>query len=172
MARNQSESLERNIGFLLHDTSRLMRKSFDRRVASLGITRSQWQVLAFVYRDQGLTQSALAEVMDVGKVTLGGLLDRLEAKGWIERHPDGDDRRIKRVFTAPGADQVLAAMRGPAMDLYAQAFDGFSERQRDTLIDALLKLKENLAVVGKSGETMERSGANQQASVGSGIRSG
>jgi DNA-binding MarR family transcriptional regulator len=144
MAKTQDHNLERSLGFLAHDVSRLMRKAFDRRVAALGLTRSQWRVLAYVYRDQGLTQSGLADVLDVGKVTLGGLVDRLEAKGWIERRPDERDRRIKRIYLKPDAGPVIQSMRAPAQELYATVMDGLSASQQECLIDMLLLLKSNL----------------------------
>ena len=73
----QREDLSRNFGFILHDVARLLRATYDRRMKALGLTRSQWWVLTYVYREQGLTQSALAEHLEVGKVALGNLIDRL-----------------------------------------------------------------------------------------------
>ena len=64
-----------------------MRVAYDRRSRALGLTRSQWWVLNNLYFKQGITQSELADLLDVEKPTLGRLLDRLEAKGWIARRP-------------------------------------------------------------------------------------
>lgn len=144
MANMQDRNLERSLGFLVHDVSRLMRTAFDRRVAALGLTRSQWRVLAYVYRDQGLAQSELADVLDVGKVTLGGLVDRLEAKGWLERRSDDNDRRIKRVYLRPDAEPIIQSMRAPAQELYTAVVKGLSAEQQENLIDMLQLLKDNL----------------------------
>ena len=65
------------LGYLIHDVSRLRRLSFDRELAPLGITRSQWWVLAFIARNDGLPQTELANELEVGKVALGALVDRL-----------------------------------------------------------------------------------------------
>ena len=75
--------LDRRFGFLLHDVSRLMRKRFDRRAQSLGLTRSQWQVLAHLYRHQGVNQTTLANLLELSNITLARLVDRLEAAGWV-----------------------------------------------------------------------------------------
>ena len=75
------EDLSRNFGFILNDVARLMRTRFDRRVKALGLTRSQWWVLAYLSREDGMTQSQLAEELDLGKVAVGGLIDRLEKSG-------------------------------------------------------------------------------------------
>src|SRR5260221_4420537 len=86
------------LGFLVHDVSRLRRKAVDRVLKPLGVTRSQWWVLAFLSRRDGMPQVALAAELDLGKVALGGLIDRLEGTGLVERRPDRIDRRLKRVF--------------------------------------------------------------------------
>ena len=59
------EDLSRNFGFVLNDVARLLRTIFDRRVKSLGLTRSQWWVLNYVFRNDGATQSELAEMLEV-----------------------------------------------------------------------------------------------------------
>ena len=79
------------IGFLVHDVSRLRRTVVDKALKPIGVTRSQWWVLANLSRHdsaEGMMQTELARLMDVGKVTLGGLIDRLEASGYVARRPD------------------------------------------------------------------------------------
>ena len=85
------------LGYLIHDVSRLRRMMFDRALAPLGITRSQWWVLAFISRKDGLPQTRLANELDVGKVAVGALIDRLETSGFVVRQADPVDRRVKRV---------------------------------------------------------------------------
>src|SRR3546814_14598129 len=60
-------------GLLIHDVSRLRRGVVDRALKPLGITRSQWWVLAFLSRRDGMTQTALASDLDLTKVAIGGL---------------------------------------------------------------------------------------------------
>src|SRR6204780_3258313 len=86
------------LGYLIHDVSRLRRMMFDRELAPLGITRSQWWVLAFISRKDGLPQTQLANELDVGKVALGQLIDRLESAGFVARRADPADRRGKRAY--------------------------------------------------------------------------
>ena len=68
------ENVERNFGFLMHDIARLLRTNYDRRVKRLGLTRSQWWVITNLYRKDGLTQSELAETLDIERASLGRLL--------------------------------------------------------------------------------------------------
>ena len=75
------ELRDRNLGFLISDVHRLMTAAVDKEVNSLGLTRSQLRVVLHLMRGDGLSQVALAEDLQLGKVTIGGLLDRLQDKG-------------------------------------------------------------------------------------------
>src|SRR5438552_4477825 len=99
------------LGFLIHDVSRLRRSAFDRVLKPLNVTRSQWWVLAYLSREDGMTQSQLAEELDLGKVAMGGLIDRLEKSEFGRREPDATDRRVNRVFLEPKSKQLIARMR-------------------------------------------------------------
>jgi DNA-binding MarR family transcriptional regulator len=102
------------IGFLVHDVSRLRRTVVDKALKPIGVTRSQWWVLANLSRHDsadGMVQTELARLMDVGKVTLGGLIDRLEASGYVARRPDPADRRAKRVVLTPDGERLLAEIQ-------------------------------------------------------------
>ena len=140
----QESGFERNLGLLLGDVARLTRTAFDRRVQPLGLTRSHWWVLTYVFRDQGLTQSELANHLELGKVAMGKLIDRLEAKGWLERRPDPMDRRIRRIYLMAAAEPLLEAMREPSQDLYGMLVAGLSHADQERLVDMLVALRQNL----------------------------
>src|SRR5437763_13380309 len=90
---NDPDNWDARLGFLMHDVSRLRRSVFDEFMKPVGLTRSQWWILAHLSRHDGMIQSDLAGMLDIGKAALGGLLDRLEASGLIERRADEADRR-------------------------------------------------------------------------------
>src|SRR5271155_3900486 len=102
---------ELRLGFLVHDVSRLRRSTVDRALKPLGVTRSQWWVLAFLSRADGMSQVALAEELDLGKVALGGLVDRLEKAGLVTRKFDKIDRRVKRVHLTKASRSLIAEIR-------------------------------------------------------------
>jgi DNA-binding MarR family transcriptional regulator len=139
------EDLSRNFGFIVHDVARLLRTTFDRRVRSLGLTRSQWWVLNHLFRIDGAIQSELAETLEVEKATLGRLLDRLEEKGWIRREADAQDRRAKRVYLTEEVAPAIKAMRAAAAELRRDALAGMSATQRESFVDLLLIVKSNLS---------------------------
>ena len=67
MAKIRKDDPDSSIGFLISDVSRLLRRVYDRRVEPLGLTRSQWRVLVHVYRREGISQTALAQVLEIEK---------------------------------------------------------------------------------------------------------
>ena len=109
LTRDLNTSLR--FGFLIHDVSRLRRVVVDRALKPLGITRSQWWVLAFLSRRDGMTQTALAADLDLTKVAIGGLLDRMEAAGFVERRADQSDGRARRVYLTRAGAKMVNAIR-------------------------------------------------------------
>lgn len=144
------EDLSRNFGFILNDVARLMRTTFDRRVKALGFTRSQWWVLNHLFRQNGVTQSELAVILEVEKATLGRLLDRLEAKRLIRRESDAADRRVKRVYLTDEVEPTIKAMRAAAADMRRDALAGVPAEDRERFVDTLIAIKTNLARVDAS----------------------
>lgn len=139
------EDLSRNYGFLLTDVARLLRNAYDRRVRELGLTRSQWWVLNQLFRNPGLNQSELAEILEIERPTLGRLLDRLEAKGWVRREHDARDRRAWRVHLTDAVEPAMRTLRKVAAELMRDALAGLSAGERERFVDTLLAIKANLA---------------------------
>lgn len=135
---------ELRLGFLLHDVSRLRRNVVDRALKPLGVTRSQWWVLAFLSRRDGMAQVTLADELDLGKVALGGLIDRLEALGLLERRGDQEDRRVKRVFLTPTGVRLLAKIRVHVKGAEDVILDGIAADDLAAAVVALRAMKVNL----------------------------
>jgi DNA-binding MarR family transcriptional regulator len=138
------DNLDRNWGFLLNDAARLLRKRFDQRARGLGLTRAQWQVLAHVNRQEGLNQTALAEILEIEPITLVRLLDRLEASGLIERRLDPKDRRVRLLYLTEKARPVLVEMQKLGAATREEAMAGLSPEDRERLVETLIAIKSNL----------------------------
>ncbi|MFN3727652.1 MAG: MarR family winged helix-turn-helix transcriptional regulator [Allosphingosinicella sp.] len=125
-----------------------------------GITRSQWWVLANLSRHhgEGMMQTELAGVLDIGKVALGGLIDRLENNGYVVRKPDPVDRRAKRIeLTASGAE-LLAAIQDEASHLNREMMKGISAQEVAATEDILHRMKVTLIEMDKK---LRRSGGGK-----------
>jgi DNA-binding MarR family transcriptional regulator len=156
--RSAPEALYGHLGFLIHDVSRLRRNAFDRLMRPLGVTRSQWWVLASLSRHDGMMQTELAELLDVGKVTLGGLIDRLEAGGWVVRRVDKIDRRVKRIFLTGSTDQLFKRMGVAEIVLSEELLQGISPAECDKFFDVLTRMKGNLVKLGAAASRTEDDG--------------
>tara|TARA_B110000503_G_scaffold66247_1_gene103910 strand:+ start:446 stop:901 length:456 start_codon:yes stop_codon:yes gene_type:complete len=133
-------------GFLVHDVSRVRKKVVDSELQPLGITRSQWWVLVNMarYGEKGILQTELARKMSLGKVSLGGLIDRMEAAGWLERLPDPQDRRAKKVVMTDSGEKLLHEMQDIALGINKKIMKGITKEQ-NKLLDGMLKtMKHNL----------------------------
>ena len=104
------KNLDRDFVIVLNDVARRMRTRFDQWARSYGMTRAQGLILTRLERQPGLSQNELAIICEVEPITIGRLVDRLEARGFLERRADPADRRIRRLHLLPASAPVLAAI--------------------------------------------------------------
>ena len=112
--------MEDSLAFLLSDTSRLLRRRFDVRARSLGVSRAQWQVLFALSRNEGINQTGLADLLEVETITLCRMVDRLEEAGLVERRADPADRRAWRLHLTATARPLLGELRAVADEVVAE----------------------------------------------------
>jgi DNA-binding MarR family transcriptional regulator len=131
--------------FLLHDFARLLRVEADKRARCHGMTRAQWSILIRLDLAPGLSQKELAEVMEVEPITVARLVDRLAARGMVERRPDPADRRIWRLHLLPAAQPVLAEINIQRDEMLGVVADGIPAAAMQMTREVLLQMKANLA---------------------------
>ncbi len=133
-------------GFLIHDVSRMRRTFFDAALKPLGITRAQWWALGNISRhaDDGMIQTELARILETGKVSVGGLIDRLEEAGLVFRQADKVDRRVKRIFITPKGFELIDHMVKVSEDLDHTLFDGIADEELAAAADVLARTKANI----------------------------
>ena len=138
----------------LHDVARLMRTRFDRRARAFGMTRAQGVILIRLERQPGMTQNEMAALCEVEPITVGRLVDRLEARGFLERRLDPSDRRIRRLYLLPESATALAAIHRYKDELFQEATEGLDDATMELVTNVLLKMKSNLTM-----ESAERAAA-------------
>jgi MarR family transcriptional regulator, transcriptional regulator for hemolysin len=140
------------IGFLVTDLSRLIRAEFDKRIAQTGlpVTAGEARTLVHAARAGEIRQNALAEQMGVEAMTVSGYLDRLEARGLVERRPDPADRRAKLVGLTEAAGGVLAEIATVAASVRAEASKGLSTADWARLLDMMKTVRANLAAAART----------------------
>jgi DNA-binding MarR family transcriptional regulator len=144
---------ELRLGFLVHDVSRLRRRVVDRALKPLGVTRSQWWVLAFLSRSDGMSQVALADELDLGKVALGQLIDRLAKTGFVTRQPDEEDRRVKRIHLTKRSHALIAQIRDNVSVTEKEILEKIDAADLKATVRALRGMKDNLlTIIGHADE--------------------
>ena len=140
------KNLDANLrfGFLIHDVSRLRRIVVDRALKPLGITRSQWWVLAFLSRRDGMTQTALAADLDLTRVAVGGLIDRMETGGFVERRADERDARVRRVYLTRAGQKLVLTIRESVDSVETDILATISEVELDEAARVLNSIKHRL----------------------------
>jgi DNA-binding MarR family transcriptional regulator len=135
---------ERDLLFLLNDVARLLRVDADKRARVHEMTRAQWGILIWLERQPGTSQKELAELLEVEPITVARLVDRLEARGMVERRPDPRDRRIWRLHLSPPAHRVLQDIGEQRAQMTEIVTDGITEDSQTIMIEALMRMKATL----------------------------
>lgn len=86
-------NIEKSVGFLLSKAYQRGWALFKEELDHFDMTPPQFALLAFLWQQDDLTQVELSEISQVDRTTLGGLIDRLEKIGLVERRPHPQDRR-------------------------------------------------------------------------------
>jgi DNA-binding MarR family transcriptional regulator len=142
-----NQSADNTLFYMLHDVTRQIRKHFDRRATRLELTRAQWRALKATSRQEGLSQTELAEYLDMEPIAIGRVIDRLEKTGFVERRSDPADRRRWRLYLTPKAHAVVDEMEDIARGLREDALQGVERDDLDALMRVLGQIKENLAAL-------------------------
>ena len=147
-SRPDPAALQPNIGALLHEVARLIRRRFERRARQSGValTRHQARTLLCIARDEGLSQAAIATMLDIEPIALVRLLDRLHEEGLVERRAHPTDRRVRTLWLTATGWGAIGRILAINLAVREEACAGLSPPARELLIHALRHLKANLAV--------------------------
>ena len=158
---------DRNFGFLVHDVSRLIKRRFDRRARQTGlpITRRQAAVILYIARNEGVSQSEVASWLDMEPIALVRMLDKLHEEGLVERRAHPTDRRIRTLWLTPAARPVIERILTINQAIREEAFAGMAAQARDTVIDILDGIKDNLALQEEAADRSPAAAATPLVTV-------
>ncbi len=134
-----------SFAFLLSDASRLIRRRFDARARTLGVSRAQWQVLFALSRNEGINQTGLADWLEVETITLCRMVDRLADAGLVERRPDPSDRRAWRLHLTDAAHPLLDQLKTLGDAVVADAVVDISADDLAATLAVLTAVRTNLS---------------------------
>ncbi|MBL8657557.1 MAG: MarR family transcriptional regulator [Altererythrobacter sp.] len=137
--------MESNIGYLLSDSSRLLRRAFDERVRGLGLTAVQARLLLSLQKFPDNNQAFYAERLEIEPITLTRIVDRMEDAGWIARVADPSDRRARLLHLTDKSRGIVGRLRTRVEELVEDMSQGLSTGERAELMRLLAIVAENLA---------------------------
>ena len=144
MDRPSTADALRGLGFLIRDVSRLNARNFERHASGLGLTLAECRALCYVQRFEGASQARLAEWSDTDPMTLGRVLVRMEAEGYVERHADPNDGRAHCLYLTSKAAPMLERIWHLADRSRCEALTGLQASERDQLLSLLGRVRDNL----------------------------
>jgi MarR family transcriptional regulator for hemolysin len=147
-ARPDAAALQPKIGATLHEVARLIRRRFERRArqAGLSMTRHQARTLLYIAREEGLSQAAIATMLDIEPIALVRMLDRLHEEGLVERRAHPTDRRIRTLWLTPAGWAVVNRVLEINTAVREEACAGMTPTARDALMRALGHMRGNLTL--------------------------
>ena len=141
-----AESLK-EVAWELGETSRVLRRQFNRHAVAVGSTSAQWRAMFWLSREPGMKQVELAERLDVEPITAGRIIDRLEDAALVERRRDPVDRRVWRLYLTDAADPLIERLKLVAEDVLAGALAGIDAKEIAALRGTLEQIRKNVSAL-------------------------
>jgi DNA-binding MarR family transcriptional regulator len=140
-----SGAVDLQLGALLADAVRLLRKDFYQRAKGLKLTPALGRLLFHIARNPGSSQADLAARLEVTPVTLSRMVDRLVSYKYVRRVPDATDRRVYRLALERAGEPLIGRMTQLSFQTTARALRGFSKHDQTRLAKQLAVLCNNLS---------------------------
>jgi len=145
-----------NMGFLVGDISRLIRRTFDERAKAIGITRPQWRVLTWLQRHEGINQSALADMLELDAMALCRMVDRLQAADMVERRADPADRRAWKLYLTSKGIALTEQLQPIGEELLQEALHDVPKAEQEQLHQLLEQFRANLQSIDEDDSRAKR----------------
>lgn len=136
--------MDANVGYLLSDSARMLRRSFNEQVRALGVTSAQARLLLLLDRHPGENQAYYAERLEIEPITLCRMIDRMEDAALVQRQPNPSDRRARLLFLTDKSRKEIARIRQALKVLIETMLSGFTPGEESQLMDLLQRASANL----------------------------
>jgi len=141
-----SQRFEDSLGYLVNHLMYAFRQGIVRKCGEAGfaITHEELGVLVLLRREDGATQTHLANTLAKDKAVITRLLNGLVRKDFVERRPDPVDRRIVRAFLTAGGTKAIQCIHPILMDYVATAIHGVNQDEFSAACTVLRRILSNL----------------------------
>lgn len=133
------EELHEQPGHLIRRAHQISGALFAANLAGYELTAVQYAAMVAIDSAPGIDATRLSELIAIDRATLGGVLDRLEAKGLVSRSSSPRDRRVKTVTLASAARALLDEVEARVVRAQAEMLEAFTEAEQRQLVSLLKK---------------------------------
>jgi DNA-binding MarR family transcriptional regulator len=137
-----------SVGYLLHHLAASMRRQVELAMTAHGLTAAQWYPLWKIERDGPCSAQELARDMDIDAGATTRLIDRLAAKGLVERERSAADRRVVMLRLTAAGEAVSACVPQVLADVNNAYLRGFSRDEWQLLKQLLRRMLDNGQALG------------------------
>jgi len=134
--------INNSIGFLLSKAYQRVWAIMREEIGTYDLTPPQFGLLAFLWQQDGLTQVELSEKGQIDRTTVGGVVDRLEKIGLVERRQHPQDRRAYKIHLTERGKELEGPLSECAAWTLAKFTKGLNEQEVSELRRMLNILRE------------------------------
>lgn len=134
------DSLHGMPGHLIRRAQQISTALFAEECAGFDLTPVQYAALAAIRAHPGVDATRLSQIIAFDRSTIGGVLERLEAKGWLLRTPSPDDKRVKLLRLTLEGERLLRAVEPAVRRVQQRLLDPLPPADRAAVLRLLAKL--------------------------------
>jgi len=133
-------ALPDHLGYWLRKLSNAVSSSFAARLAAHDVSVPQWVVLRVLFDHDSLPLKDIVARVEVDQGSLSRMVDRLLARGWVQRVADAADRRAVAISLTKEGRRLVPKLATEADKNEAAFFSGLSESERMKFFQTIQKL--------------------------------
>jgi len=135
--------VDESVGHMLVCLMTLMRREVEVRMAEHGLTDAQWKPLWMIKSGRATTPNEIAREADIDAGSVTRMLDRLEAKGLVERLRSESDRRVVHLRLTDAGEVAVRQVPAVLAAVNNEFLAGFSEAEWKLLRKLLGRMRDN-----------------------------
>ncbi|MEG1255801.1 MarR family transcriptional regulator [Clostridium sp.] len=136
--------LEECVGFITSNAAKELSDEFNRRLGEEGSTRVQWIALYYIGKEDGISQKALANKMNVKESTIVRLVDRMEKDSIVKREKEKADRRVTNIYLTDKGNELRKGLMPMGEKFSDDATRGIKQEHLDIFSNVLRKMVTNI----------------------------
>ena len=129
------------LGYLLRRAQGAMHRDFMAAVAEFELTQKQAATLWLIQANAGVSQVEVAAALGMDRATMLGLIDRLEARGFVLRKRSTVDRRRQELYLTPAGQNTLRKCKTKIADHEEKFRELFTASELSSLLEALKRFQ-------------------------------